>query len=359
MNRSMYIKNLILFCLFVAIAFASPFVFADTEPATPSTPLASQLTITGGTTPLYSRSGDNSQVTTQLQRGSVIQLPTEVASQVLASGNPNVSLQTIINAWSIVAENNPNLRPRNGGNLYPVKVKKASDLNFNLNSRSAVGFIDLESLENNFTHNFNTLNSSPVIAPIASVEETLPATAGAFYDDSSYGGVTVVESESTGDETTSADDHNTTVVTNVPVPHLHPQIRIEGRVTRAPTPAPTTVMNPHANPRCENIRGRVASALGEGINSRRVACYLDLFHKETGCRPNLSQRAGNAGNANAGYGLCSLEASPAIRRQNRRGPECVNISTVEQQTRCCAAIMARHGGAYFGPVKIGVVDRCD
>ncbi len=152
--------------------------------------------------------------------------------------------------------------------------------------------------------------------------------------------------------------------TAAPLTSLRPRMRPERVPTPTPRPeyeAPTRVMNPHRNPRCENIRSRVASALGERVESSRVNCYLDLFHKETGCRHNLSQAQGNAGNPHAGYGLCSLEASAAIRRQNRRGPECATIRTVEQQTRCCASIMAKSSkaGSYFGPVRIGVVRKCD
>ena len=110
---------------------------------------------------------------------------------------------------------------------------------------------------------------------------------------------------------------------------------------------------------CETIRGDVAGALGKRSNSAMVNCYLLLFHKETSCRYNLSQGQGNAGNPHAAYGLCSLEKSPTVRRNNRRGPDCVDISTVRNQAKCCHAIMKKTKGRYFGPVNRGQVPRCD
>lgn len=110
---------------------------------------------------------------------------------------------------------------------------------------------------------------------------------------------------------------------------------------------------------CETIRPTVAQALGQRSNSARVNCYLLLFHKETSCRYNINQAQGNAGNPHAAYGLCSLERSPVVRRNNGRGPNCVDISTVANQTKCCHDIMRTTRGRYFGPVKRGEVPRCD
>jgi hypothetical protein len=84
---------------------------------------------------------------------------------------------------------------------------------------------------------------------------------------------------------------------------------------------------------------------------------MKLFAIETSCRFNLTQRKGNAGNPNVGYGLCSLEKSPAIRSVNRRGPACVDISSIENQVRCCQAIMI-DTPHYFGPVLARKVPRC-
>lgn len=104
---------------------------------------------------------------------------------------------------------------------------------------------------------------------------------------------------------------------------------------------------------CEHMRSTVSSVVGYGA----ADCYLKLFKHETGCRAHLTQRKGNAGNANVGYGICTLEKSAAVRRANRRGPECEDISTVESQIRCCQAIM-RRTPHYFGPVNRGKVPRC-
>lgn len=105
---------------------------------------------------------------------------------------------------------------------------------------------------------------------------------------------------------------------------------------------------------CLALSSQVASAVG----SCNASCYLSLFQHETGCRANLHQRRGQAGNAHAGYGICSLEASPAIRRANRRGRNCANIGSVGNQIRCCRDIMIKTRGRYFGPVNRGKVPLC-
>ena len=102
---------------------------------------------------------------------------------------------------------------------------------------------------------------------------------------------------------------------------------------------------------------KIASQVRKVVGANRAKCYLRLFELETTCNPWLKQAKGNAGNAHAGYGLCSLEASAAVRRRNRRGRDCNDISTVVNQVKCCRAIM-RKTPKYFGPYKRGKISQC-
>jgi hypothetical protein len=106
---------------------------------------------------------------------------------------------------------------------------------------------------------------------------------------------------------------------------------------------------------CAGLLPTIQSVVG---SAGRAKCYLNLFRHESSCKHTLPQRKGQAGNPYAAYGLCSLEASPAVRRQNQRGPDCNNISSVVNQIKCCRAIM-RKTPHYFGPVNRGECRRCD
>lgn len=105
---------------------------------------------------------------------------------------------------------------------------------------------------------------------------------------------------------------------------------------------------------CASLLPTIQKVVG---SASKAKCYQKLFRLETGCRHGLKQRKGNAGNAHAAYGLCSLEASPAIRSRNQRGPDCKNISSTVNQIKCCRAIM-RKTPHYFGPVNRRKVARC-
>jgi hypothetical protein len=106
---------------------------------------------------------------------------------------------------------------------------------------------------------------------------------------------------------------------------------------------------------CNNIYAAVKAAVGG--NTNRANCYMGLFFMETTCNPNTSQAAGNAGNAHAAYGVCSLEKSSTVRRNNHRGPDCNNIQGITNQTKCCRAIM-RKTPNYFGPYNRREVPQC-
>lgn len=105
------------------------------------------------------------------------------------------------------------------------------------------------------------------------------------------------------------------------------------------------------SPACHQYRATIESIVG----AAHVNCYMRLFHKESSCRPHYAQAKGHVGNPAAGYGLCTLERSPHLRR--RRGAACNDISTIEGQIRCCQSIM-RRTPSYFGPVNRKEISRC-
>ena len=83
------------------------------------------------------------------------------------------------------------------------------------------------------------------------------------------------------------------------------------------------------------------------IAPTQVACYKSVFLQESGCHFDCTQAKGHAGNAAVGYGLCTIEKDPVVRRGNGRGSACNNISTVAGQVGCCISIM-RNSRGYFG-----------
>jgi len=107
------------------------------------------------------------------------------------------------------------------------------------------------------------------------------------------------------------------------------------------------------NKHCRNIKAKVAAIVGAG----QLECYMQLFFMETGCTSGLPQKAGQANNPYAAYGLCSMEASAKIRAANNRGPDCVHNETFTQQVKCCRATM-RKSPNYFGDYNKGILHQC-
>lgn len=100
-------------------------------------------------------------------------------------------------------------------------------------------------------------------------------------------------------------------------------------------------------------------AIIKRIAGAQANCYGRLFVAEsTTCSPGVYHDARKARNPYAGIGICALERSPGIRRMNRRGPNCVNISTFERQVRCCIDINRKTQARYFGTVKCKKAPRC-
>lgn len=91
-------------------------------------------------------------------------------------------------------------------------------------------------------------------------------------------------------------------------------------------------------PRETSVR-KVAGIASSLFGASRASCFMRMFMKETGAQPTCYQPKGHARNPNAGYGLCTLEHSRAIR--NRRGGACArNIDGrtdegIKNQMLCC------------------------
>jgi hypothetical protein len=108
-------------------------------------------------------------------------------------------------------------------------------------------------------------------------------------------------------------------------------------------------------PNCNRIYSQVKATVG---GKKAVAdCLMGFFYIETDCRPTLDQAAGNAGNAHAAYGLCSIEKSLKVRKDAHRGPNCINIQGVTNQTKCCRD-MLNNSPTQFGPYNRGVIRQC-
>jgi|GEM_PF-3065773 hypothetical protein len=106
--------------------------------------------------------------------------------------------------------------------------------------------------------------------------------------------------------------------------------------------------------RCTGLEKTIAQLLGQ----KNVACYSSLFYVEGSCSTTIYHDPKKAHNPNVGIGLCALEKSPAVRKRNNRGPNCMNISSLKNQIKCCADIMRKHGSSYFGTVKCKKTPRC-
>lgn len=107
------------------------------------------------------------------------------------------------------------------------------------------------------------------------------------------------------------------------------------------------------NKNCTNLYPTVLDTIGSNLSE----CFMKLFFAESGCRHKLPQAKGNAGNPHAGFGLCTIEVSPALRK--KRGLHCqkASVNDIKEQILCCRDIML-NSPRYFGPVRRKEVPRC-
>lgn len=108
---------------------------------------------------------------------------------------------------------------------------------------------------------------------------------------------------------------------------------------------------------CKAILKTATSALGSG---GVLNCLMTLFYKESTCNTHGPQKKGTAGNPHAGFGLCTIETSPALRE--KRGPNCraASPSNVRAQVLCCRDMVrdTSKSRSYFGPIRRGEVPKC-
>ena len=412
MSRAIYYRNLLIFVVFVGVLFATPYLFAQTTSP-------SLMRVNNARVQLFNR-GDINQVNTMLEQGAIIRLPNIITENPVYEESGELDIYETLSAWPTFAEQYfedcrlkghavrkcSSMYPRQSGDkiLYPVKIfANPGDEGFDPNSSQAIGYVDLTAFLN--TGSFNTvaltstttdtqgeatedeeelsplilLDNPPATAPAETVENVRDSIVFMDLDEGGDEGVTDATNQGGIDE----ELHTLpSLAMTPPPPRTKPEIdlanhNLGARAEHAPPARPadldttgggsttvstsneaTTWRSRHQN--CENIRPGVAAALGESVNSSRVRCYLDLFFVETTCQPGMTERAHSGGNnPHDGRGVCTLEADIAIRIANNRGPECMTINTLAQQTRCCASIMAKYSksGSYFGPVRRGGVWR--
>ncbi len=189
MNKTIYIRNLFVFVIFVAVIFATPFVFADV-----SAPNLIRLTNTNAQLHNYSNIG---QVNGSLGSNSIIQLPDEVAEEAVFN-NGQMDLHATLQNWVSLARQDRTLPPKMGPNgrlLFPVKIIRDPFSVVDTNSEDAYGYMDLIALSQN-ANSYSSVrmnvpedpNSDPVdedspIEPII-VDES---SGNQFYDEEVYG----------------------------------------------------------------------------------------------------------------------------------------------------------------------------
>lgn len=106
--------------------------------------------------------------------------------------------------------------------------------------------------------------------------------------------------------------------------------------------------------RCPQLESTIRKIVG----AKNTSCYSNLFGVEGGCSIHVRHDPKKAHNPHVGVGLCAIEASPVVRRNNNRGPDCAKVSTLSQQIKCCRHLMVSTHGKYFGTVKCGNTPRC-
>ncbi len=227
MNKAIYIRNLFIFLVFVAMIFATPFVFAQV-----SSPSLIRLT----NTQMSLHSFDNiERVNYSVPSNSIIQLPDEVSQEAVYS-NGQLNLRETLRNWLRLAEQNRTLPPRMGPNgryLFPVRVINNPLTTTNLNPRESIGYLDLIALSQN-PNRYSTVrmnlqeevdadadkNPSPIINNESS-------TGSQFYNEDVYGSSIVVEetTQSETNETTTSDGDQEVTTVSPPTTSPRPVAR--------------------------------------------------------------------------------------------------------------------------------------
>lgn len=168
MNRTLYYRNLAVFIIFVAVIFATPYLFAQ------SVTSPTLIRIDGARTQLRSRDNPN-QVNTTLTQGTIIQFPNAVIENMVYDSNGNVAMAETIRVWHSLAAEDQRLLPRqvNGRLVYPVKILASNDAGFNANSRDSVGYVALADFLR--PGSFNTVRADEEVVTPTEPDNPAPA----------------------------------------------------------------------------------------------------------------------------------------------------------------------------------------
>ena len=381
MSPIVFFRNFVVFAVFVLVIFVTPFVFAS---GTVSNSLELTSQVRGGIH-YYQKNNPSAAHKSTLRGGTVIQFPTQVMKLVKVDPAAGIDFKELMRAWIKYQGQDPDGDGKNvprilgtpRANKIPVRILSTPD--GAVSKGNNISYLNFHVLLNNPNYYQahkpqpkveNTLPFAGVTTPQAEAVESASEPSLPFSSDPSAGSEATRVKGSASERPDSQEtqiqpsDLSRTARERQEMAKTMDELlkeaerQIKAQEARPQTPRQTG--KPHHNKKCEDLRTQVAAALGESQHfSSRVNCYLDLFHKETSCRPHLFQpsKANGGKTPNDGYGLCTLEATKSVRAW--RGPECNDISTVRNQTICCAHIMKNWGREYFEPVKMGRMRKCD
>ncbi len=136
MNKTLYYRNLAVFVVFVAVVFATPYIFAQ------SVTSPTLMRVNNASVELRNRDNAN-QVNTTLGQGTIIRLPNPIVENMVYDSNGNIAMAETLRVWHSLAAEDQRLLPRRvGGRLvYPVKIVQSDANGFAANSRDSVGYI--------------------------------------------------------------------------------------------------------------------------------------------------------------------------------------------------------------------------
>ncbi len=226
MNRTIYYRNLIVFFLFVAVIFVTPYVFAQ-QVTSPTL-----LRVDNVSTQLLNRDNPN-QLNTTLEEGSIIRLPNPIVENMVYDENGGIAMAETLRVWHTLAAGDPRLMPRmvNGRLVYPVQVLQATDETFDSQSRDSVGYIALSDFLR--PHSFNTVRADEDLLMNQPVQADREPILGGPEETTQSGGPAPVTSPDDFPFLSGEDD------TTGPV---------SGPLSGGETTAPTTSLRPQLRP---------------------------------------------------------------------------------------------------------------
>lgn len=258
MSRTLYLRNLVVFSIFVAIIFATPFLFAESS---------SHNYIRLNNFEGYFHNRDDQSVQDDLTPGTVLQIPDSMVPFIKRYENGAINLEATLKEWEIRAEAGDTLGLRNGN--FPVRVKHHPETDFDTRSRTSIGFFDLADLAKNPSA-YSTVDSNlsnPIGKPDERATESpimndprfeaLPDVYGSYQivdnDDGLFSDATAPSDATVPDEVTVPDPVPVEVPIPTPAPprpslapdrSLRPPARpVTGQVSRPPSQASSQVFN--------------------------------------------------------------------------------------------------------------------